>query len=231
MTLIASLHQTHCQRIAPNAGLCTAQQTCTSTALRLQTGLALPTVMALSLLSSVLLLACWRNITLSQAWSRSYAERWQLQQAALTALCQAVTAIATPIEQNRNTIRVVFPMDQAQWAQLQNLLPLGGCIQGVCRPLLHLGNRRSDWLGRASMAGNLSTTGEIKLIYWVEVLPGSANTGQVSGAFSYRITALAQHNARGTLSAWQSVWQPRNWPLTGQPVRLANMQSVLELLP
>jgi hypothetical protein len=32
-----------------------------------QQGLALPTVLALSMLCSVLLLACWRNIALSQA--------------------------------------------------------------------------------------------------------------------------------------------------------------------
>lgn len=231
MTFTSGLYQIRCNRISHNRWKCGNQKLCTGTGLHLQAGLALPTVMALSLLSSVLLLACWRNITLSQGWSRSYAERWQLQQAALTALCQAVTAIATPTEQNRNAIRVVFPMDQTQWDQLQNLLPIGGCIQGICRPLLHLANHRSDWLSRMSMAGSLPTTSDIKLSYWVELLPGSADKGQAGNSFSYRITALAQNTSRGTPSTWQSVWQPANLPATGQPVRLADMQSLLEVLP
>jgi len=231
MISLASMPQFLCKRFELSTWSSGYDHRFTSISSGRQAGLALPTVMALSLLSSVLLLACWRNIALSQAWSRSYAERWQLQQAALTGLCQAVNAIATPVEQNRNAIRLAFPMDTAQWAQLQIQLPLNGCVQGICRPLLHLDNRRSDWLSRISMAGNLPANSDIKLIYWVEVIPGSSHTGLATGAFSYRITALAQSNARGTQSAWQSVWQPANSPQSVQTLRLADMQRVLELLP
>jgi hypothetical protein len=185
--------------------------------------------MALSLLSSVLLLACWRNITLSQAWSRSFAERWQLQQVALTGLCQAATALTSPSDQVPS--KISLPNDLAQWAKLQTQLPVNGCVQGICRPLLHLGNRRSDWLSRQSMAGSLPTLSDTGLLFWVEVIPVSTAKNPTGGAFFYRITALSQANARGTVSAWQSVWQPANMPALGQPVRLADMQTVLELLP
>ncbi|MSQ65551.1 MAG: hypothetical protein EXR37_04240 [Limnohabitans sp.] len=78
-------------------------------------GLALPTVLALSMLSSVLLLACWRNIALSQGWSRSSVERWQLRQAALSAICRAATAISSPHARGNPDTRISFPADAAQW--------------------------------------------------------------------------------------------------------------------
>lgn len=59
-------------------------------------GLALPTVLALSMVSGVLLLACWRNIALAQAWSRHHAEQWQLRQVALSALLTTADAISQP---------------------------------------------------------------------------------------------------------------------------------------
>ena len=68
-------------------------------------------------------------------------------------------------------------------------------------------------------------------MFWVEVIPVSAAKNPTGGAFIYRITALSQANARGTVSAWQSVWQPENISTPRQPVRLADMQTVLEVLP
>ena len=143
-----------------------------------QQGLALPTVLALSILCSVLLLACWRNIALSQGWSRSSVERWQLRQAALSGICKAATAISSPAAQANNNMRLSYPVDAAQWAQLQTRLPVNGCVQGICRPLLHLSNHRSDWLNRTSGAHSLPDQGDISLVYWVEILPTTSIASQ-----------------------------------------------------
>ena len=61
-----------------------------------QRGLTLPTVLALSMVCSVMLLACWRNITLAQAWSRHHVEQWQLRQAGLSALLTTAAAAMHP---------------------------------------------------------------------------------------------------------------------------------------
>ena len=194
-------------------------------------GLALPTVLALSMLSSVLLLACWRNIALSQAWSRSSVERWQLRQVALSGISRAATAISSPAAQVNDNMRLSYPVDEAQWTQLQTRLPVNGCVQGVCRPLLHLNNHRSDWLNRTASANSLPDQGDISLFYWVEILPSATNASQPGGALTYRITVLAQASGRSTQTAWQAVWQPASVTANDTAVRLADMQSVLELQP
>ena len=196
-----------------------------------QQGLALPTVLALSMLCSVLLLACWRNIALSQGWSRSSVERWQLRQAALSGICKAATAIFSPAAQANNNTRLSYPVDDAQWAQLQTRLPVNGCVQGICRPLLHLSNHRSDWLNRTSGASSLPDQGDISLAYWVEILPSTSNASQAGAVFTYRITALAQASGRNTQAAWQAVWQPASNTVNETAVRLADLQTVLELQP
>jgi Tfp pilus assembly protein PilX len=61
---------------------------------RHQQGMALPIVMALFMVSSVMLLAGWRNITLAHGWSRYQMEHWQLKQASLNALTATAEAIA-----------------------------------------------------------------------------------------------------------------------------------------
>lgn len=196
-----------------------------------QQGLALPTVLALSMLSSVLLLACWRNIALSQGWSRSSVERWQLRQAALSGICKAATAISSPVTPSNIPLGLSYPVDSAQWAQLQTRLPVNGCVQGMCRPLLHLSNHRSDWLNRQTSSGSLSGPGGVSLMYWVEILPTAPSANQPGGTFTYRITVLAQSSTRNTQSAWQAVWQPASRLANEAPVRLADMQSLLELQP
>lgn len=193
-----------------------------------QQGLALPTVLALSMLCSVLLLACWRNIALSQAWSRSSVERWQLRQAALSGVCKAATSIPLRAAQaNQNA----YPQDAAQWAQWQTRLPVNGCAQGLCRPLLHLGNHRSDWLNRTAGAGSLPNQGDASLVYWVEIWPSTSNASQVGSALTYRITVLAQASERHTQAGWQAVWQPASVTANDRAVRLADLHSVLELQP
>ena len=48
---------------------------------RQQVGMVLPTVLALALLSSVLVMAEWRNLGLAEAWGQMAQQRWALQQA------------------------------------------------------------------------------------------------------------------------------------------------------
>jgi Tfp pilus assembly protein PilX len=199
-----------------------------------QNGMALPTVMALFMISSVILLAGWRNIALAHGWSRYQAERWQLKQAALDTLTTAAQAVADNHVSNSDSAsnaHIAFPTDQSQWVQLQNQLPVNGCSLGICRPLLHLGNRRSDWLDRATQSRSAVTESGLQILYWVEVIPAQQNATPSAKLFVYRITAIAQADQRGSQSGWQAVWQPALLPQPDQAVRLADMHRVLELLP
>jgi len=201
---------------------------------RRQLGLALPTVMALFMISSVMLLAGWRNITLAQGRSRYQAERWQLKQSALNALTTAAQSVVDKnvrLSGSADNATLAFPSDKAQWLQLQTQLPANGCSQGICRPLLNLGNRRSDWLERAAQAQSAVTEAGQRVFYWVEVLPARQTNDAAANIFVYRLTAIAQLDQRGSQAGWQAVWQPATLPQPGQSVRLADMQRVLELLP
>ena len=73
--------------------------------------------------------------------------------------------------------------------------------------------------------------GDISLVYWVEILPTTSIASQAGGAFTYRITALAQASNRNTQAAWQAVWQPATTTANDTAVRLADLQTVLELQP
>jgi hypothetical protein len=201
---------------------------------RRQLGLALPTVMALFMISSVMLLADWRNITLAHGWSRYQAERWQLKQAALNGLttaAQAVTDSNARLSGFADNATLAFPSDETQWLSLQTQLPINGCRQGICRPLLNMGNRRSDWFERTSQAQSAVTESGQRLFYWVEVLPARQTNDSAANTFVYRLTAISQLDQRGSQAGWQAVWQPATLPQAGQSVRLADMQRVLELLP
>ena len=199
-----------------------------------QQGMALPTVMALFMVSSVILLASWRNITLAHGWSRYQVERWQLQQAGLNALTTTAESIVGQTVSPSNShgeATLAFPSNLSEWSQLQNQLPVNGCSQGICRPLLHAGNGLTDWLKRNSQAKTLVTESGQKIWSWVEVIPAALNINTDNHVFMYRITTIAMQDGRGTQAGWQAVWQFAAMPLPGQPVRLADMQRVLELLP
>ena len=196
-----------------------------------QRGLALPTLLALSMLSSVLLLAGWRNISLYQGWSHSSTDRWQLRQAALSALCQVADSIRSTAAPSNPASSNPWPSDTAQWANLKSRVPANGCVQGMCQPLLHLSNQRSDWSVRQSSGLKLPTSNGIHMVYWVEILPTASPASNTVGSLTYRITVLAQAPARSLQTAWQSVWQPAVASSIPMPVRLADMQSVLELPP
>jgi Tfp pilus assembly protein PilX len=190
-------------------------------------GLALPTVMALSMLCSVLLLACWRNMALSQGWSRSAVEKWQLRQSALAAISEAANRISASAV---NPAQTTFPTDVAQWRQWETTLPANTCAQGICRNLLKT-NKTPDWLTRQKAAIALPDQEDMAVSYWVEVWPSPNNPSTNTQTLTYRITAMAQSRTRATQSAWQAVWQPASWAVNTQAIRQADMQSVLELQP
>ena len=66
-------------------------------------GLALPTVLILCMVCSVWLLAGWRNISLAQGWGQAHTQRWQLQQAALSALADLVSQVTLPAPSTPST--------------------------------------------------------------------------------------------------------------------------------
>ena len=198
-----------------------------------QRGLTLPTVLALSMVCSVMLLACWRNITLAQAWSRHHVEQWQLRQAALSALLTtAAAAMQPPLTTNADGQQPLrIPTTTEAWKSVHAELPELGCAHGVCLSLLDASNRRADWLGRTEGAYTLSDATGLQLFHWVELLPNNLPKTELANPFTYRITVVAVDSQRHTQAGWQAVWQPSaNTPLD-KPMRLADLQRVLELLP
>lgn len=189
------------------------------------TGVALPTVLALSMLCSVLLLACWRNIALSQGWSRSAIEKWQLRQAALAAISQVANSVKGA--STNNLAANYLPTTTAQWNQWQGKLAANSCLQGLCRSLSKT-SKVSDWLLRQDTALSMPDQGDIALRCWAEVWPTSDVASQT---LTYRFTLLAQSRSRQTQTAWQAVWQAPAFQDLTQAVRRAELQSLLELQP
>jgi hypothetical protein len=198
-----------------------------------QRGMALPTVLALSMVSSVLLLACWRNITLAQAWSRHHVEQWQLRQAALSALLSTAAAAMHPPSATETDGKqpLHIPSTTEAWKSVHAQLPELGCANGVCLSLLDASNRRADWLGRTEGAYTVSNTAGLQLFHWVELLPNNLPKSELTKPFTYRITVVAVDSQRHTQAGWQAVWQPSAATPLDKPMRLADLQRVLELLP
>ena len=67
-----------------------------------QAGLALPTVMALAMMCSVLLLSEWRSLGLAEGFGRISQQRWHLQNASHAALLAAVADIQGPPSDERH---------------------------------------------------------------------------------------------------------------------------------
>lgn len=198
-----------------------------------QSGLALPTVLALSMVCGVLLLACWRNITLAQAWSRHHVEQWQLRQAALSALLNtAAAAMHPPLAtgaDGKQPLRI--PTTTEAWESFHAELPEFGCAHGVCMSLLDASNQRADWLGRTEGAYTVSEASGLQLFHWVELLPNNIPVTELANPFTYRITVVAVDSQRHTQAGWQAVWVPPATRPLDKPIRLADLQRVLELLP
>ena len=211
-------------------------------------GLALPTVLVLCMVCSVWLLAGWRNISLAQGWGQAHTQRWQLQQAALSALADLVSQVtlpapSTPSTQsggNPNTATPAWPSQPADWPAWQASLPAQGCRWGRCRSLLNQGNDWNDWWARVPQAQTRSDVPGLRIHTWVEIWP-TANTLVTPSStapmpqnqsLTYRFTVLAQSTAWPTQSGWQAVWQSPATPSpTPTPLRLADMHRLLAVQP
>ena len=196
-------------------------------------GMALPTVLALSMVSSVLLLAGWRQITLAQGWSRHHAAQWDMRQMALTQLLATADAVLHPPPDtdflDKTPWRIPLTLDE--WKSALTALPGSGCANGLCQSLLAQGNQRTDWLQRTAGAHAVALTNGLQCFHWVELLPHPLPPTDTSPAFTYRITVVVTDPERQTQAGWQAVWQPTAASAPEKPVRLADLQRVLELLP
>jgi membrane-bound lytic murein transglycosylase F len=97
--------------------------------------------------------------------------------------------------------------------------------------LLDASNRRADWLGRTEGAYTLSDATGLQLFHWVELLPNNLPKTELAKPFTYRITVVAVDSQRHTQAGWQAVWQPSAATPLDKPMRTADLQRVLELLP
>lgn len=203
-----------------------------------QRGLALPVVVVLCGLCSLLLLAEWRSLAWAQALGHSAALRWQLQQSALDALRVAVEDIRQSTTDSRHQMgaasdqHAFFPRTTQEWQVLQTRLAVSNCQNGICRSLGPDNPFLSPWLTRLAKGQAVPALAGQKVTYWVEILPTST-TVESEQAFIYRITALAQSDNNGPLSAWQAVWQAQpNAPNSlASPLHLHGLARLLPLLP
>lgn len=205
----------------------------------MQKGLALPTVMALSLMSSVLLMAEWRGISLAEGMGQSASQRWALQQATHSALLLAVQDIQGPLTDTRHqagsskSTHVFFPSSTKSWSTLQTRLGLNDCLAGICKPLGDDNPSYTPWLSRLAQAQTMSNSSTIKLYGWVEVLPLQTKWATSTSPFVYRITTLAMGPSQTAVSATQALWHPTpNHPESlAVPMSLNGFKRVLSLSP
>ncbi len=200
-----------------------------------QQGLALPVVMLLSCLCSVLVMAEWRSLAMSQALGRSAALRWQLKQDAFNAIRMAVEDIRRTETDTRhhmgaaNATHAFFPHTLQEWQTLQSRLGLQGCDTGICRPLGADNAQLAPWLSRIEQAQKLT---DQRSVYWVEIWPWSTQSSG-DGLFLYRITVVTRDGETGPVSAWQALWHPSpNTPvMQGSPMALNDLLRLLPLTP
>jgi hypothetical protein len=168
-----------------------------------QQGMALPTVMALSALCSVLLLAQWRSLALAEGLGRSADKRWQLQQHALTVLLTTA--------------------DQLQGQS---------CAPKACQPLPGKRHTVSQWRGQWPDAYSVSQLDGVQAVSWAEVWPVPPSSPSAQPGWVYRLTALAI-NAQGQAVGWQAVWHPSaaHPPSLQQPMSLQGFKRLLALAP
>lgn len=206
---------------------------------RRQQGLALPTVMALSLMCSLVLLAEWRGISLAEALAQSASQRFELQQATHAALLLAVQDIQGPLSDSRHqpgsskATHAFFPNSSKTWNSLQTRLAAKDCLSGICKPLGEDSNSLTPWLGRLGQAQSPSVSATASIHYWVEVLPLQTKLATSASPFVYRITALGQGRNQATVFATQAIWHPTpSHPASlSVPMPLSGFQRVLSLSP
>jgi len=168
-----------------------------------QQGMALPTVLALSTLCSVLLMAQWRSLALAEGLGRSADNRWRLQQQALTLLL--ITA------------------DQLQ-AQ--------GCAPKTCPPLPANLNTVSQWQSQLPLANSVTLVDSSQQVVWLEVWPAQQPLPSAQAAWVYRLTVLVS-NQQGQTVGWQALWQPdaQQPNPSPPPMSLRGFKRLLALAP
>lgn len=200
--------------------------------------MVLPTVLALALLCSVLLMAEWRSLGLAEGFGQMAQQRWTLQQASHAALLAAVQDIQGPLTDARHqpgkpdATHAFFPHNTSSWKTLQVRLGKQECLSGICRPLGDDNNSYSTWQKRLKLAQTYGDDPSLTVIYWVEVLPLISRLGTLSSPFVYRITTWAQ-NSNHAIVVSQALWHPTpSHPAsTAIPMSLAGFKRLLQLSP
>ncbi|NDC61329.1 MAG: hypothetical protein EBZ60_04835 [Betaproteobacteria bacterium] len=168
-----------------------------------QQGMALPTVMALSVLGSVLLIAQWQSLAMAESMGQRAQIRWQLEQHALQAL-----------------------LTSAEQLQRQ------GCQPATCQPLSGKLGTVAEWQTQSQWAHSVTLDEGIQRLVWLEAWPVQTPLPSADAAWVYRLTALVS-NQQGQSLGWQAVWQPSApVPSSAQPaLQLGDFNRLLALSP
>lgn len=191
-----------------------------------QQGLALPTLMVILTVASLTALVALRNLWVNDQLLNAEADQVRAQQHAEAVLVIAVQDIVGNAPSNlRHTVgsatdtHVFFPNTVADYSVLQQRLGAAVCQAGICAPsspITASAQKASDWKAQTQTAIAISATdspyGANTAWYWVEVFPE-----EVTGAFVYRITTLAQGVLPSSTHVLQGIWK-RSTPtsLSGQ---------------
>jgi hypothetical protein len=165
--------------------------------------MALPTVMTLSALCSILLIAQWRNLALAEGLGRSADKRWQMQQ-------QAIGVLLATTDQLQST----------------------GCEPKACPPLSGEATTLAHWQSQSAKPYSLTELDGTQQLCWVEVWPAQASVPNPEAAWVYRLTALVT-NPQGQVVGWQAVWHPHAQRPASlqQPLPLQGFERLLALAP
>jgi Tfp pilus assembly protein PilX len=203
-----------------------------------QVGMVLPTVLALAMLSSVLVMAEWRNLSLAEGWGQVTQQRWTLQQTSHAALLAAVQDIQGPLTDDRHlpgkagSTHAFFPRNTSAWKTLQARLGAQDCLSGICQPLGDDDNSYNAWKDRIANGQRYGEDAGLTVLYWVEVLPLISRLGTLSSPFVYRITVWAQ-NSSNAIVVSQALWHPTpSHPAsTAIPMNLSGFKRLMQLSP
>jgi Tfp pilus assembly protein PilX len=203
-----------------------------------QLGMVLPTVLALAMLSSVLVMAEWRNLSLAEGWGQVTQQRWTLQQTSHAALLAAVQDIQGPLTDDRHlpgkagSTHAFFPRNTSAWKTLQARLGAQDCLSGICQPLGDDDNSYNAWKDRIANGQRYGEDAGLTVLYWVEVLPLISRLGTLSSPFVYRITVWAQ-NSSNAIVVSQALWHPTpSHPAsTAIPMNLSGFKRLMQLSP
>jgi hypothetical protein len=190
------------------------------------------------MLSSVLVMAEWRNLSLAEGWGQVTQQRWTLQQTSHAALLAAVQDIQGPLTDDRHlpgkagSTHAFFPRNTSAWKTLQARLGAQDCLSGICQPLGDDDNSYNAWKDRIANGQRYGEDAGLTVLYWVEVLPLISRLGTLSSPFVYRITVWAQ-NSSNAIVVSQALWHPTpSHPAsTAIPMNLSGFKRLMQLSP